>query len=148
MGSVKYEVGEVSQVIAFSTLADDANEVSSAIDNSEGTWLFNDVEMHWGTTTYPTVTGGRVDLYIVRTELEDPDGTDVEDGWDGGIDPPPANLVGVFELRESTDERIMQLRQIPISPCKYYYVLINNSGQAAGSSGCFLYIRPYTYQTV
>ena len=146
MASVKWEVGSDTTVMSTSlnSLADDSNVVSSEIDNTTDLYLFDDVEWHHATLAYAAVADSVIELYCVSQEL---DGTGYEDGEDGTIDPPQVNLVGVFNIRETTAAQTHILRQIPISPSKYKYVVINKTGQPLASSGNTLRVTPYRYQT-
>ena len=147
MASVKYEVGSTTTVMSdteLGSLAADANAISSEINNSVNLYLFDDVELHidegYGGNF---ADGSGVDLYLVREEL---DSTGYEDG-DDTIDPPAANLVGVFG-NNSDATQVHILRQIPIPACKYKYVVINRTGAYSSSIGANeLKIRPYRYQT-
>ena len=145
MASVIWEPGSVSTVMTteLDSLALDANAISTEIDNSTDLYLFDDVELTiaegYGSTF---AVGGHLDLYIVREQL---DGTGYEDG-DDSIDPPAANLVGVFVL-DNLSTQVHILRQIPIPPSAYKYVLINNADDL-DTAGNTLKRRPYAYQTV
>jgi len=145
MTSVKWEPGTSSTIMTteLDLLAVDANAVSTEIDNSTDLYLFDDVEITIG-EAYGSVfaEGQHLDLYLVREKL---DGSGYEDG-DSTIDPPAANLVGVFVIN-AQNYQTHTLRQISIPPAKYKYVLINQADQLQ-SSGNLLKRRPYQYQTV
>lgn len=148
MASVQWEVGTVITHMSteLDALADDANAIgTSLIDNSETAdlYLFDDVEWHNSTMGYAPVTDAVIELYCVAQEL---DGVGMEDG-DSTIDPPQVNLVGVFNMRATTGAQTHILRQIPISPGKYKYVVINKTGQELGANGNTLKVTPYRYQT-
>lgn len=148
MASIKWEVGTESTVMStgLNSLANNENVVSSEIDNSVDLYLFDDVEWHHATMTYAPDADSVIELYCVSQNL---DGTGYEDGEDGTIDPPQVNLVGVFNIRDGvTAAQTHILRQIPISPAKYKYIVINKTGQTLASSGNTLKIKPYRYQTV
>jgi len=144
MASVKYEVGSTSTVMttALDGLAANSNAISDEIDNSTTKYLFDDVELSCLDDGYSSFADGSgFDLYMVRKTLDD---GSFEDG-DGSIDPPASNLIGVFG-NNTTSNQIHILRQIPIPPAPYKYVIINRSGDF-GSSGSTLKVRPYRYQT-
>lgn len=146
MASIKWEAGSDSSVITtgLNSLANDANAVSSEIDNTTDLYLFDDVEWNNATLGYTPSAGAVVELYIAQIQL---DGTGYEDGDDGTIDPPASNLVGVFNIRESTAAQTHILRQIPIPPDKFKYVVINKTGGTLPSSGNTVRRRPYRYQS-
>ena len=148
MTSVQWEPGTDVTVMSTSlnSLADDSNAVSSEIDNSGASdlYLFDEVEWHNAIMTYAPDADSVIELYCVSLEL---DGTGYEDGEDGTIDPPQVNLVGVFELRSVTTAQTHILRQIPTSPNKYKYVVINKTGQTLAASGNTLRVKPFRYKT-
>ena len=121
MASVKWEVGVDTTVMSteLNSLADNAQAIaSSAYDNSSG-------------------------LYLFAQKLS---GSGFEDG-DNSIAPPAANLVGVFNIRSSTAAQCHILRQIPICPDQYKWLVINKTGGAMPSSGNTLRQKPLRYQT-
>lgn len=146
MASIKWEIG--TDVNAMTTelnsLADDANAVSTEQDNSTDLYLFDDVEWKNASLGYTPTAGAVFELYCVSIEL---DGAGYEDGEDGAIDPPASNLVGVFNIRASTAAQVHILRQIPIPPAKFKYVIINKTGGTLPSSGNTLRRVPYRYQS-
>ena len=146
MASVKWELG--SDVNALTTelnsLGDDSRAVSTEQDNSTDLYLFDDVEWKNGTFGGAPDAGAVMELYCVGQEL---DGTGWEDGEDGSNDPPAANLVGVFNIRAVTAAQTHIIRQVPIPPSKFKYVIINRTGQALNASGNTLRRVPYRYQT-
>jgi len=146
MASVKWEAGSESTVMGteLNSVADDGIAVSIEIDNSTDLYLFDDVE--WANATWGGApsSGAVVELYAVLEEL---DGAGYEDGEDGTNAPPSSNLVGVFNIRAATSAQVHILRQVPIPPQKFKYVIINKTGQTTASSGNTLKRQPYRYQT-
>lgn len=144
MASVKWEVGTISTVITtgLNALADEGNALSSEIDNTASLFLFDDVEFFHGTLGYAPADGAVIALYIVQAL----DGTNYEDG-NASIDPPASNLVGVFNIRSATSAQRHVLRQIPIPPFKFKYVVINETGGTLPATGNTLKRIPYRYQT-
>jgi hypothetical protein len=146
MASIKWEVGPDSTVLSteLNGLANDAQKVSAAIDNSSDLYLFDDVEWSNATLSYTPSAGAVIELYIIRQRLAG--GANFEDGNDT-IPPPAANLVGVFNIRSSTAAQTHILRQIPIPPDQFKYLVINKTGGALPSSGNTLRRKPLRYQT-
>jgi len=146
MASIQWERGTESTVLdtTLNSLANDANKLSGEIDNSTALYLFDDVELRTNTLGYTPTAGAVVELYIIQIEL---DGVGYEDG-DDSIDPPATNLVGVFNIRSSTAAQVHIIRQIPIPPDKFKYLVINKLGGAFASSGNTLKRQPYRYQSV
>ena len=145
MVSVKWEAGTDSDVLTteLNSLADDANAVSSEIDNNSE-YLFDDVEWHNATLGYTPSAGATFEVYIISQEL---DGTGYEDG-DSTIDPPSSNLVGVFNVRASIAAQTHILRGVTLPPEKFKYLVINKTGGSLPSSGNTLRRKPYRYLTV
>lgn len=147
MASVQWDVGNLISHMSseIDGLIDDGNAVGTTeIDNGTDLYLFDDVEWHSAIMTYAPAADSVIELYCVSQEL---DGVGWEDGEDGTIDPPQVNLVGVFEMRAVTTAQTHILRQIPISPGTYKYVIINKTGQTLASSGNTLKVTPYRYKT-
>lgn len=145
MASIQWERGAEANVMTteLNSLANDANKLSPEIDNSTVLYLFDDVEFHNATLGYTPSAGAVFELYIIQIEL---DGTGYEDGSDS-IDPPATNLVGVFNIRASTAAQTHILRQIPIPPDKFKYLVINKTGGSLPASGNTLKRQPYRYQS-
>lgn len=145
MASVKWEAGTDSTVMTtgLNSLADEANAITSAINNTTDLYLFDDVEWNHAALGYSPAAGSVIELYIVSEKLA---GGAYEDG-DATIDPPASNLVGVFNIRSATAAQSHILRQIPIPPDNFKYVVINKTGGTLASTGNTLRRRPYRYQT-
>lgn len=145
MTSVKWEPGSYATVMTteLNNLADSGQAISSEIDNSSTLYLFDDVEWYNAALGYTPVTGAVVELYLIRIDL---DGAGYEDG-DASIEVPATNLVGVFNIRANTAAQKHVIRQIPIPPSKYKYVIHNLTGGTLPASGNTLRVQPYRYQT-
>lgn len=144
MASVTWETSTISTVIStdMNSLANASRALSSEINNASGLYLFDDVQLSLGAFGSTPSAGGVVELYIVAAL----DGTNYEDG-NASTDPPIANLVGVFNIRASTAAQIHTLRQIPIPPVKYKYLVINKTGQTFNASGNTLKVVSYRYKS-
>lgn len=146
MASVKWETGTDTTVMSteLNSLADQAQAIaSSAYDNSSGLYLFADVEWNHAVVGYTPSAGAVIELYLIRQKLA---GSGFEDG-DASIAPPAANLVGVFNIRSSTAAQCHILRQIPIPPDQYKWLVINKTGGTLASSSNTLRQKPLRYQT-
>jgi hypothetical protein len=145
MASIQWERGSSADVMttALNSLANDANKLSGEIDNSTVLYLFDDVELSTATLGYTPSAGAVFELYIIQLRFG---GSTYEDGSDS-IDPPATNLVGVFNIRASTAAQVHILRQIPIPPDKFKYLVINKTGGALPASGNTLKRQPYRYQS-
>ena len=147
MASIIWETGTATLVMAsvLNSLTIESNAITYDIDNSVDKFLFDNVELYVTTSSGYTsfAEGDQFNLYIIREQL---DGTGFEDG-DASIDPPAANLVGVFVLGGYGDAQRHILRHISIPPCKFKYLLINYA-QDLEPSGNTLRRLPYGYQTV
>lgn len=147
MTSVKWESGSDTTVMSteLNGLSDNAQAIaSSAFDNSTGLYLFADVEWNHSALGYTPVAGAVIELYLIRQKLS---GSGFEDG-DNSIPPPAINLVGVFNIRSSTAAQCHILRQIPIPPDQYKWLVINKTGGDMPVSGNTLRQKVLRYQTV
>lgn len=84
-----------------------------------------------------------VDLF----QLPAPDGTNYASG---SSTTPPQNAlyVGSFELQAGTGAQVLVLKDLPIPPCKYKYLALNNSGQSFPASGSTVTIYHYGHRSV
>lgn len=147
MATVTWLLGADSTVMSteLNSLANLSQAIaSSAYDNSAQLYLFADVELDLAALSYSPSAGAVVELYLIRELLTA--GSGFEDG-NASIAPPAANLVGVFNIRPSAAAQTHILRQIPIPPSQYKWLVINKMGLAFAASGNLLRQKPYTYQT-
>jgi hypothetical protein len=144
MASIKLATTSASTVITtgLNSLADDANAISSELNNATNLYLFDDVELYTAALGYSPSAGAAIELYLVEAL----DGTNYEDG-DASIDPPSTNLVGVFLLRSTTSAQRHVIRQISLPPTKYKYVIINKSGGALAASSNTLKVKSFYYES-
>jgi hypothetical protein len=145
MASVKWESGTNSTIMttALNSLADAAHALSDEIDNTTVLYLFDYVEWYNAALGYTPAAGSVMELYLIRAKV---DGTGFEDG-DASTDPPATNLVGTFNIRAATAAQTHVIRQIPIPPSKFKYLVINSTGGTLPASGNTLRRVPYRYQT-
>lgn len=144
MASIKLATTSASTVITtgLNSLADDANAISSELNNATNLYLFDDVELYTAALGYSPSAGAAIELYLVEAL----DGTNYEDG-DASIDPPSTNLVGVFLLRSTTSAQRHVIRQVSLPPTKYKYVIINKSGGALAASSNTLKVKSFYYES-
>lgn len=146
MANIEWSPSSWATAITVPTgLVDSGNALGVVNDNtgSSNLYLFDDVQWSNPSFGYVPGAGSYVELYLIcRTQ----DGTNYEDGT-SAINPPAANLVGVFNIRSANVAQNHILRQVPIPPDKFKYLIIQHTG-AALPSGCLVYRRPYRYQTV
>ena len=133
MAIIKWDADSVTTHLTteLNSLADDANKLGGAIDNTTALRLFEDLELFMTDNgTNSPGTGGVVEIYLLAAV----DGTNYPDGSDS-IDAAANTFVGVFNTRVvSTDQR-MVLRGISLPALKYKYLLINKTGMAFNSTG-------------
>lgn len=150
MASIKQEAGSI-QTIAdteLNSLGNGSSALGKEYDNGTNQYLYGFFELNvtWGSN--PTA-GALVNLYLVPA----PDGTNYDDG-SGSVVPPLTCYVGGFPVRAVTTAQKIPLggpgqpSLIPLPPCKFKPVLINNSGQAMPASGNTLKMIPYRLQSV
>ena len=143
MANLQWADGTIETVASTSlnSLADDGNAISSEIDNSGGSWIFDDVELNTAVLGFTPASGAHIELYLCPAL----DGTNFVDGADGMIDPASSDLVGVFEMRDSTAAQTHIIRGITLPKSKLIYTVINKSGGTLASSGNTLKRKPYSY---
>jgi hypothetical protein len=124
-------------------MANGARVLSDEIDNLTGLYLFDDVEWYHAATGFTPAVGAVIELYLIRVDLDD---SGYEDG-DASIEPPASNLVGVFNIRASTAAQKHIIRQIPLPPANYKYLVVNLTNGTLAASGNTLRRQPYRYQT-
>lgn len=147
MASVKWEVGTDTTVISteLNSLADQAQAIAStAYDNSSNLYLFCDVEWHHEALGFTPSSGAVIELYLIREVLAT---GSFEDG-DASTAPPAQNLVGIFNIRGVTAAQTHIIRQIPVPPDKWKWLVINKTGGEMPASGNTLRQKPMRYQTV
>lgn len=146
MASVKWEIGSSATVLTteLNSMANNAKVISSGLDNTSGLYLFDDVEWAHASTGFTPTAGAVIELYIIRGYV---DGTSNYEDGDASTDPPASNLVGVFNIRATTSAQRHILRQIPIPPSLFKYLVINKTGGTLPSSSNTLKRVPYRYQT-
>lgn len=126
----------------LNSLGNGANAIAStAIDNSTNLDLWDDLILNVTFGSAPSA-GGYISVYI----LPSLDGTTYSDGG-SGVNPDPGLLVGSFNPHAVTTAQHIVLRQVPLPPGKFYYLIQNNSGQAFPASSSTLQRNPYHLTT-
>ena len=145
MASVRWEIGTPESVMTteLNSLADAGRVLGSEINNTTNFYLFDDVELYIAALGFTPAVGSVVELYLIRRNLDD---GAYEDG-DASITPPSTNLVGTFNIRNNSAAQTHIIRQIPLPPSKYKYLVVNGTGGTLASSGNILKHLPYRYQT-
>jgi hypothetical protein len=112
--------------------------------NNTDKYLFCDVNLIVTAGYSSTYAAGQwVELYMICEEL-DQDGTNYEDG-DAAIEPPAANYIGAFQFVAGQASRQSHiLRQIPIPPLMFKFLLINKADLTSDYSFA---ARVYRYKT-
>jgi hypothetical protein len=148
MSSIKWEAGSDSTILTteLDSFAPDQDAITADIDNSTNLYIYDDVELYINAFDTTPGIGSTVQLYIIRGQL---DGSGFEDGGSGTI-PSSNNLVGVFNIRTSDiNPQLHILRQIPIPPGHFKYVIVSKVTGAYFDTGSnTLRRKPYRYQVV
>lgn len=123
-------------------------ELPYAVTNNIDRYLFGDVQLKaWAGYSTTFVVGQWVELYMICEELivlDGTPGTNYEDG-DDSIEPPAANYIGSFIFSTDNDPQVHILRQIPLPPLMFKFLLINKADLI---SDVELKMRPYRYKTL
>jgi len=109
----------------LNALADGANKLGAAIDNTSNGDMYMDVEL------YVAAQGGArsADAYVALYILASVDGTNYCYGADA-VDPPAHALVGVFALDAVVTARYVTLTHLLVPAGKFKMLVINETGQA------------------
>jgi len=114
----------------LNSLADGANKIGAAIDNSSGLDRWMDVELYINTQGSARDSGAYVAVYLIPA----PDGTNYVYGGDS-TDPPANTWVANLALDAATTARYIAAQMIPVPPGLFKLLFINETGQALASSG-------------
>lgn len=109
----------------LNALADGANKLGAAIDNTANGDMYADFELYLATQGAARSSGAYVGLYI----LPSVDGTNYCYGADA-VDPPASTLRGVFPLDAVTTARYVTLTHILLPAGLFKVLVINETGQA------------------
>ena len=124
----------------LNALANGANKIGAEIDNTVDKETNMLLELYLGLQGGARDSGAYLPVYIVKSV----DGTNYEFGGDA-LDPPAASLIGVFTLDAAATARYVGL-EIPIPPCKFKILVINETGQALAGTLNTLKYRTYTLE--
>jgi len=125
---------------ALDALADGANKIGAEIDNTNGKNTYALCELYLALQGGARDSGAYVALYIIKSV----DGTNYEFGGDA-LDPPASSWVTNFTLDADTAARYVGV-DIPIPPCKFKFLLINETGQALAATLNTLKYRTYNLE--
>lgn len=108
---------------SLKNLANNGQKLGSQYDNETNRYQFASAELLWTAAASPATNPG-VELYLIPAL----DGTNYGDG-DDSILPPSSSFVGVFGLKVATSLQRIVIRDIPIPPFKFKFLVINKTGQ-------------------
>jgi hypothetical protein len=127
--------------IYFSTelnsLADGANKLGAAIDNSTNKYLFHDLEIYLASAAF---TG--IDPHIKIYVLPSVDGANYADGSDS-VDPVNSNAVYAGEIRATTAAQYIVIRDVALPNENFKYLLMSEANVALASTGNTMKYRPH-----
>lgn len=126
----------------LNSLADGANKLSAAFDNSSNKYLFEDVVLLAKSVTTPTADA-HAKLYILPAV----DGTNYAEGTDA-IDPRDSNEVYTLQIRAAAADQYQVFRGVLIPPGLYKYLFMSEIGVAMAATLNTLKRRPYNTQQV
>lgn len=123
-------------------LGDGNNKIGAEIDNAADKHTFMLLELYLAAQGAARDSGAFIPVYIIKSV----DGSNYEFGGDA-LDPPAGSLVGIFTLDADTAARYVGL-EIPIPPCKFKILVMNETGQALAATGNTLKYRTYDYEVL
>jgi hypothetical protein len=146
MASTKLAVAAAASIMTtdLNSLATGQSNLSAAYDNGTNLYIWGDFELLVTFGVAPTA-GWMVDMYLAPAV----DGSNYADSSDGAspVTSGP-NYIGGYPLRAVTSAQRIVIRGIPLPPCSFKIMLVNNSGQSMAASGNTLKMLPYYMTTV
>ena len=112
----------------LNALANGANKIGAEIDNTADKHTYALLELYLAAQGVARDSGGYVALYVIKSV----DGTNYEFGGDA-LDPPSSAWVTNFTLDADTAARYVGA-DIPVPPCKFKFLVINETGQALAAT--------------
>lgn len=117
--------------------------VSAAIDNSSNLDLFDVLELTVTFATAPTA-GTLVEVYLL---ISIDGGTTYSDG-SASVEPQSSLFVGGFTVRAVNTIQRLHLRDVPMQPGLFKYLVKNTTNQPFPATGTTLERNPYQLQSV
>jgi hypothetical protein len=121
-------------------LANDAQVIGAAIDNSAGLDMYMDLELLVAEQGSARSAGAHVDVYLISS-LDG--GTNYGYGA-ADVDPPAHALVWVFALDAATNARYVTSKPFLVGPGHHKLLIENKTGQAFAASGSTLKHRLFS----
>ena len=121
-------------------LADGANKIGAEIDNTVGRSTYMLLELFLAVQGGARDDGANVGVYMLKST----DGVNFEFGGDA-LDPPSGSWATNFTLDDDTAARYVSV-EVPIPPCKFKILLMNETGQAFAAANNTLKYRTYSLE--
>jgi hypothetical protein len=126
----------------LNSLADGANKLGGAIDNSGGLDTHMDVEVYLNTQGSARDSDAHVAVYLLHSA----DGGTNYNFGDDSTDPPAHAWIGNLNFDAATTARYALLTGVPVPPGHFKLLFINETGQALAASGSTAKYRLYSYE--
>lgn len=124
----------------LNSLADAANKLGAAIDNSAGLDMYADVEISLAAQGSARSAGAYVAVYLIPSA---DGGTTYAYGGDS-LDPGANHLVATVPFDAATTARDQLATMIPVPPGHFKLLIQNQTGQALAASGSTVQYRLYS----
>jgi len=121
----------------LNSLADGANKLGAAIDNSSNKYLFHDIEIYLASAAF-TGTDAHIKIYL----LPSVDGTYYADGSDS-VDPVDTNAVYVGAVRAATSEQYITIRDVALPNGLFKYLFMSEANVTLAATLNTMKYRPH-----
>ena len=124
----------------LNALADGANKLGAEIDNTVGKSTYMLLELFVALQAGARDSGAYVGVYMLKST----DGVNFDFGADA-VDPPTGSWATNFTLDAVVTARYVSV-EVPIPPCKFKILVMNETGQAFAAANSTLKYRTYSLE--
>ena len=126
----------------LNSLADGANKLGAAIDNSTGLDMYMDVEVSLAAQGSARSAGAYVAVYLIPSDDNSTYGY-----GDDSTDPPAQSWLANVAFDAATNARVSVTTMLPVPPGYFKLLVMNETGQAFAASGSTVSYRLYSVES-